>query len=422
MDAYTATRDLGIVERLFNEVNTLRLASLPALAYSEKLASRSDHVLWRMSEQLSVEHGLDRITASRAFVRHWLGQASLEPMSLMTLFLLQSHARRSAAQPRRPMCISEPLRTALPPTHATRMTIGNAHVPVNVPLYLFPEEVSSYSLIRLLTAFESVSGRHAHLHSNGQHTHPNTVLFNALVTHKRVLFVTCHARASVVVDCVLSACAFASGCGSLLRGFLDTAVPYATLADIDELRARPSFIAGATHPRLVELGCWDVLCDVEARSITVSDALRAPRPFAPARPIAAEKRRSRMVVLRRAHSVPADRWAAGDERSFAPERRFMQALADAARRSSEAFVRYWCQAYVRDFVAQVTRHELLFLGNSPLALPGELCAWPREDALAIVRANAMRAEAWRDTPSYVQYVADVARMRGAKAARTGRLI
>ena len=82
----------------------------------------------------------------------------------------------------------------------------------------------------------------------------------------------------------------------------------------------------------------------------------------------------------------------------------------------------WCQAYVRDFVAQVTRHELLFLGNSPLALPGELCAWPREDALAIVRANAMRAEAWRDTPSYVQYVADVARMRGAKAARTGRLI
>ena len=128
-------------------------------------------------------------------------------------------------------------------------------LPIKLPLATFPEEVGEvrtlvkmcsivysseyttlkYSLIQLIQTFSTplitVSGPlHPHLHTNGSLTHPIIILFNALVTGKRILFLGHNIPAGHVANYVLSACALGSGCGVILRGFIERAFPYAGLA------------------------------------------------------------------------------------------------------------------------------------------------------------------------------------------------
>lgn len=100
-------------------------------------------------------------------------------------------------------------------------------------------ESLQYSLIQLIQTFSSasvtVSGPlHPHLHTNGTLTHPIIILFNALVTGKRIIFLGHNRPAGQVSSYVLSACALGSGCGVVLRGFIERAFPYANLTNRDE--------------------------------------------------------------------------------------------------------------------------------------------------------------------------------------------
>lgn len=108
-------------------------------------------------------------------------------------------------------------------------------LPIKLPLATFPEEVGEYSLIQLIQTFSTplitISGPlHPHLHTNGILTHPIIILFNALVTGKRILFLGHNIPAGQVANYVLSACALGSGCGAVLRGFIERSFPYAGLA------------------------------------------------------------------------------------------------------------------------------------------------------------------------------------------------
>ena len=76
--------------------------------------------------------------------------------------------------------------------------------------------------------------QHPHLHTNGTLTPPVIVLFNALVTGKRIIFLGHHKLAENVSNHVLAACALGSGCGVVLRGFIKRAFPYATLINREE--------------------------------------------------------------------------------------------------------------------------------------------------------------------------------------------
>jgi hypothetical protein len=97
---------------------------------------------------------------------------------------------------------------------------------------------AKYSLITLIQAFPSaqnVSGPlHPHLHSNGTLTHPIIILFNALLTGKRVIFLGHNRPAGQVSAFVLAACALGSGCGAVFRGLIERAFPYANLTNRDE--------------------------------------------------------------------------------------------------------------------------------------------------------------------------------------------
>jgi hypothetical protein len=113
------------------------------------------------------------------------------------------------------------------------------------------------------------------LHSNGAFTHPVILILNALLTHKRVLFLGHGLPANEVARMVLAACAMVTGSGQVLRGVTETAFPYANLASLDILEEFPGYVAGVTNPRFEELpGRWDVLCNLENGKVTVSKEVR----------------------------------------------------------------------------------------------------------------------------------------------------
>ena len=96
-------------------------------------------------------------------------------------------------------------------------------------------QYSLISLIQTLSNIGTVTGPlHPHLHTNGVLTHPIILLFNALVTGKRIVFLGYNRAAGQLSSYVLSACALGSGCGAILRGYVDRAFPYANLNNRDE--------------------------------------------------------------------------------------------------------------------------------------------------------------------------------------------
>lgn len=78
---------------------------------------------------------------------------------------------------------------------------------------------------------------HPHLHSSGVFTHPIILLFNALVTHKRIMFLGHGLPAGAVSQMVLAACALGSGCGGVLKGFVERAFPYSNLTIYEDFKS-----------------------------------------------------------------------------------------------------------------------------------------------------------------------------------------
>ncbi|EUC59750.1 MesA protein [Rhizoctonia solani AG-3 Rhs1AP] len=157
-------------------------------------------------------------------------------------------------------------------------------LPVHCPLSTFPEEVGDFSLIKLINTFTSsnpvLGPVTPHLHPQGAQTHPLVVLFNALVSQKRILFLGQRLPAGDVANFVLAACAFGAGC-SVLRGFTERAFPFVGLFHTRVLERLDSFIAGASNPVFETVPIWDVLCNINTGRITVRKDIAIPPPPPP---------------------------------------------------------------------------------------------------------------------------------------------
>ncbi|KAE8212200.1 hypothetical protein CF327_g4122 [Tilletia walkeri] len=166
----------------------------------------------------------------------------------------------------------------------TTITFRQICIPIRLPLTTFPEEVGEYSLLKFIQTFSGPNStpsgpQHPHLHSNGSLTHPIIILFNAMATQKRVIFLGHGQPANDVATFVLSACALASGCGAVFRGFTARAFPYANLTSLDEMEKVPGYIAGVTNPRFEDLPAWDVICNIETGKITISKDIEPAPPL-----------------------------------------------------------------------------------------------------------------------------------------------
>ncbi|KAG8907144.1 hypothetical protein FRB99_005252 [Tulasnella sp. 403] len=172
-------------------------------------------------------------------------------------------------------------------THFFETSVSyNAHtLPIRVPVTTFPQEVGDYSLVQLIQTFTSPTATingpaHPHLHTNGALTPPLILLFNALITQKRIIFMGYGRPAGHVANYVLAACALGSGCGCQLRGFIERAFPYTNLSNKCVIESVPGFIAGVTNPIYESLPIWDVLCNIETGKITVHrDISSVPPPI-----------------------------------------------------------------------------------------------------------------------------------------------
>lgn len=340
-------------------------------------------------------------------------------------------------------------------THVWETSVAYGKIqelPIRVPTDVFDEEVGEYSLIHLINTFGSThpSGPlHGHLHSNGHSTHPIILLFNAVVTGKRVIFLGHNLPANQVAGHVLSLCALASGCGAGWRGIVSRCFPYANLGMIDELEQVPGYIAGVTNPRFEELRAWDVLCNVENGKITIHKNIEpAPsiRPTAqPSETFTSTSFSSGIgpdgeIKLTRAPSEPeissgggsgqhnekakgGGRERSGSAMAFearqdAPDNIFMDEIVLAiSARYGERYVRSRFIEFAANFVRSTARHEEYYYGSTTLAPPcqpflngqlgsGALYA-DRETELKDIQVNASRIDGWRNTNAYVQLLADV---------------
>ncbi|KAF7315952.1 Protein mesA [Mycena indigotica] len=311
-------------------------------------------------------------------------------------------------------------------THFYHTTVAymDHQLPIKMPLSTFPEEVGDYSLIMLVKAFSStaqVSGpMHPHLYTNGPQTHPIIILFNALVTGKRIIFLGHKKPAGEVSTFVLSACALGSGCGAVLRGFIERAFPYANLNNKDEWEAVPAYIAGVTNPIFKTSPTWDLLLDISVGSVTVAKDIFTTYPVTSTVPLG-------LPAISRATTFNADA-SLGSEEDLAKkdgtnvksadhnaDNIFLEDIKAAIEyHYGENHVRMRFTEYVLRFVRLASRYEEDTIGSTKFGYPSTVfdnrlpnprlgsgmsfvddTAGRRE-----ITGNAQRIEAWRKTNSY----------------------
>lgn len=346
-----------------------------------------------------------------------------------------------------------PAPNAAPPllkdTHFFPATIDyNDHqLPIRLPMYTFPEEVGDYSLIQLIQTFSSpstsISGpQHPHLHTSGNQTHPIIILFNALVTEKRIIFLGHHRPAGQVSSYVLSACALGSGCGTILRGFIRRAFPYANLMNREEWESIPGYIAGVTNPIFESSGSWDLLCDVGTGRMVVSKDIHANYPptatgVAPVQLVmrsgtlkAEGSVGSEDEVVRPSKELNAVQKAELLGKAETTDNLFMDDILSAiSLHYGESHVRARFAEYASRFVRLAARYEEEVLGlETTIGFPtlsysegpGEearlgsgLCFSDEAAGARELAANASRIEAWRRTRSYELWNHDFNKMREA---------
>ncbi|KAI0819413.1 spindle pole body interacting protein [Trametes gibbosa] len=314
----------------------------------------------------------------------------------------------------------------------------NEHLlPVKVPLSTFSEEVGEGSLTMLCTTFSpantTISGPlHPHLHTNGALTPPVILLFNALVTGKRVIFLGHHKLAENVSNHVLAACALGSGCGVVLRGFIKRAFPYATLTNREEWESIPGYVAGVTNPIFETGGSWDLLCDIGTYRMVVSKDihLNHPASWSSSNPLII-----RTGTLKAEGSVGSEEDAVRVQKEGGPTQKtefagrpdsadnmFIEdVIAAIQSHYSEAHVRAKFTEYVSRFVRVAARYEEDLLGSTSIAWPTVMYterpgekprlgsgAYFADDAACArdLAVNASRIEAWRRTDCYKLFQAD----------------
>ncbi|KAI5832083.1 spindle pole body interacting protein [Schizophyllum commune Tattone D] len=322
-------------------------------------------------------------------------------------------------------------------THYYHTTVQykDHQLPIKMPLFTFPEEVGDYSLITLVKLFHSptlVSGpHHPHLHTNGPATHPIIILFNALVTGKRIIFLGHRKPAGEVSTFVLAACALGSGCGAVLRGFIERAFPYANLNNKDEWESVPAYIAGVTNPIFEQLGTWDVLFNIATGNVTISkDILTTYPPTPPAAGFgSASISRERAATLRTENSIGSEDGTGRDaSKTDNADNLFIEDIRAAIDyHYGENAVRLRFTEYVTRFVRLASRYEEEVTGTTQIGYPsqpfieGGQGRLPQlgsgimfNDDASLMRelaANSHRLEGFRHTTSHRYLMADFAKQQ-----------
>ncbi|WRT67755.1 uncharacterized protein IL334_004727 [Kwoniella shivajii] len=301
-------------------------------------------------------------------------------------------------------------------------------VPIRIPMTVFDEDVGDYSLIELVQTFSHIvtpfpPPYHPHLHTNGSSTHPIILILNAMLAHKRVMFLGHGLPANQVARMVLAACALGSGCGQVLRGMTSCAFPYANLASLDILEEFSGFVAGVTNPRFEELPTtWDILCNLETGRVTVSKNLQSTNvgSIRSGRSSETSLGSGSLIKVEDDPSTTTNTPQAkmnSIAKSDCVDNQFMDEIISAmSSHYGESNIRLRFVDYLNRFVRIAAHQEYIQTGSTRIGYPsvayrdGQLGSGAvfadEQSKNRELWANAHRVEAWRKTGSYKLFAKD----------------
>ncbi|OLL21974.1 Protein mesA [Neolecta irregularis DAH-3] len=285
--------------------------------------------------------------------------------------------------------------------YETKVVYNGINVPIRVPVATAPGVVGDCSVITLINTFSKAHlanplpfPYHPYLTSSGPSTHPIIVLLNALLTEQRVMFLGHGLPSGVVANHVLAACALASGCTGLLRGFTERTFPYTDLSKVDSLLCLPGFIAGVTNPTFENHpSWWDVLCNIETGRIKISPEIEMPTQL---------DKMNRYFP----NGTPSSDLLRMDTLDNA----FMDEIYTMIQsHSGESAVRARWRDWILRFIQMASAYEELAYGSSAVlhtdttnfVIPGQGWVWSDDNTkLRDLTVNMMRFEGWKKTASY----------------------
>ncbi|KAK6459235.1 stabilization of polarity axis-domain-containing protein [Scheffersomyces xylosifermentans] len=162
------------------------------------------------------------------------------------------------------------------------------NIPIKIPLLDLPDTIGDYlnptdlnfkpNLINLLDAKLVTTHVNSELTIYGLQTPPIIILINALLTGKKIIFLSYDNSSGYIIDHVLLTLKLITG-GGILSGFLTNynVFPIMDVSKIDLLEECDSYIAGTINPFFKNNDkLWDLLYDLDANEFHISSHQHSP--------------------------------------------------------------------------------------------------------------------------------------------------
>lgn len=168
------------------------------------------------------------------------------------------------------------------------VSFNGMNIPIKVPIMLLPDTIGDYfnptdldfkpNLTTLLDARVVTNFHNNDLTIYGFATPPIVVLINAMLTGKRIMFMSYENSAGYIIDHVLLAIKLITG-GGIITGFLTNynVFPLVDVSKVDILAECDSFLAGTINPFFKSNDrLWDLLYDLDKNEFHVSSQIQEP--------------------------------------------------------------------------------------------------------------------------------------------------
>lgn len=168
------------------------------------------------------------------------------------------------------------------------VSFAKMKIPIKVPIILLPDTIGDYlnptdlnfkpNLIELLNATLATKHHNNELTIYGAATPPIIVLINAMLTGKKIIFMSYENSAGYIIDHILLALKLITG-GGILTGVLTNynVFPMIDVSKVDILAECDSFIAGTINPFFkANDRLWDLLYDLDANEFHISSQIDEP--------------------------------------------------------------------------------------------------------------------------------------------------
>lgn len=170
------------------------------------------------------------------------------------------------------------------------VSFNNMNIPIRIPLLNVPDNIGDYlnptdlnfrpSLINILDAKLASSYHNNELTIYGLQTPPIIVLINALLTGKKIIFMSYENSSGYIIDHILLTLKIITG-GGILSGLLTNynIFPMIDVSKIELLEQCSSYVAGTINPFFKNNDkLWDLLYDLDANEFFLSSQINEPDP------------------------------------------------------------------------------------------------------------------------------------------------